>query len=121
MGVINHNAVIASTWCQEDVAKMKDWIAELTDEEQNLFLVGGPQTNSETTVVMIPDGSKEGWEQSDKGDALRARFIIELEKSKYEDGSNNWCWIEVGFGEFGQKVLQGNNKNCYGKEEYCGN
>ena len=39
--------------------------------------------------------------------------------SNYSDGSNPWDWIEVGYGEYGQAILRGNNKNCYSDSEYA--
>ena len=40
--------------------------------------------------------------------------------ANYDDGSNPWSFVEVGYGEFGQKVLRGNCKNCYDDSEYVG-
>lgn len=119
MGVENNNAVIATTWNREEVKRIRQWVEELTNMK-SLFLFGEEEINGKTTVVMVPDGSKEGWVESDAGDALRDRFIAELEKANYDDGSNPWKFVEVGFGEFGQKVLRGNCKNCYGDSEYAG-
>ena len=67
----------------------------------------------------LPDGSKEGWDTSNQGDDLRQRFIEELAKDNFNDGSSPWDWVEVGYGEYGQKVLRGNNKNSYTDEEYA--
>lgn len=119
MEVQNNNAVIATTWSKGEVARIKQWVDGLM-EMKSLFLVGREELNGETTIVMVPDGSKEGWPESDAGDALRDSFIAELEKANYDDGSNPWDFVEVGFGEFGQKVLRGNCKNCYGVSEYAG-
>ena len=120
MGVENNNAVIATTWNKEEVERIKKWADGLDDFEKGLFLFGDDKINGKATVVMVPDGSKEGWAESEAGDKLRAAFIKELIKADYDDGSNPWDYIEVGYGEFGQKVLQGNCKNCYGDSEYAG-
>lgn len=119
MGVMNNNAIIATTWSSEEVERIKRWVAALP-KMQSLFLFGGEEMNGEITVVMVPDGSKEGWDESDFGDQLRACFIKELEKANYSDGSNPWDFVEVGYGEFGQKVLRGNCKNKYNDSEYAG-
>ena len=119
MGIKNNNSVIATTWNKDEVARIKQWVGDLM-EMKSLFLFGGEEINGETTVVMVPGGSKEGWAESNAGDELRSRFIEELEKANYDDGSNPWEFVEVGFGEFGQKVMRGNYKNKYGDEEYAG-
>ncbi|MCK4782163.1 MAG: hypothetical protein KAV87_00320 [Desulfobacteraceae bacterium] len=120
MGVENNNAVIATTWDKTEVERIKKWADGLNDFDKGLFLFGDEKINGKTTVIMVPDGSKEGWTESDDGDKLRDEFVKELEKANYEDDSNPWDFVEVGFGEFGQKVLRGNCKNCYGDSEYAG-
>ena len=117
MGTMNHNAVIATTWDGKEVERIKKF-TELNNSA--LFLFSNEVTNGYITVVLVPDGSKEGWEESDDGDDLRERFIKKLEQANYDDGSNPWDWIEVGFGEYGQKVLGGNCKNMYNDSEYAG-
>lgn len=119
MGVENNNAVVATTYDKKEIARVRKWVDELP-EMKSLFLFGAEEINGKTTVVMVPDGSKEGWAESDAGDRLRDCFVKELEKANYDDGSNPWDFVEVGYGEFGQKVLRGNCKNCYGDSEYAG-
>jgi len=118
MGVENNNAVIATTWKEEEIERIKSFIDTLDDFHKQLFLVSGEVINGKITIVMVPDGSKEGWEGSEKADAVRTKFIEELKKGNYEDGSSPWDYVEVGYGEFGQKVLRGNCKNRYDDREY---
>lgn len=106
MGVINHNAVLATTWDEKRVEKIKEWISKLHIDLIKLFLIGPVTINSYTTIVLVPDGSKEGWEQSDRGNELRESFIKELDEY--------WEWIEIGYGEFGPSVVKSNTKDCYG-------
>ena len=42
-----------------------------------------------------------------------------LEADGYSDGSSPWSWVEVGYGEYGQKLLRGNNENRHGAEGYA--
>ena len=118
MGVENNNAVIATTWNRDEVKRIKDFVDGLT-EMKSLFIFGSEECNGKTTVVMVPDGSKEGWEESDDGDKLRDAFVTELQKADYDDGINPWDFVEVGYGEFGQKVLRGNCTNKYSDAEYA--
>jgi len=113
MGVMNHNAIIATTWSKDSFRAAETWIAEACKGWQFLFALTGEVDNGYRSIVMVPDGSKEGWERSAVGDGLRERFIAFLESHTDEDGSSPWCWVEVGFGEFGQALLRGNNRNEY--------
>ncbi len=121
MGVINHNAVIATTWSEKSFLKMQEWVASLEpfntpakSNPQELFHYANSLVNCYYTVILTPDGSKEGWDDSDRGDELRDRFVEQLGTvGKYEDGSSNWEWVEVSYGEFGQQIVRGNNVNCY--------
>jgi hypothetical protein len=53
--------------------------------------------NSEHTFVIYPDGSKEGWEDSDIGDTYRAEFLSYIESIKHDDGSNSVSYAELFF------------------------
>jgi len=119
MGVMNHNAVVATTWNDKCFDRLMLWLNEQPEQLRNLCLVGEPHTNGERTICIVPDGSKEGWPKSDNVDELRQSLIERLKEDEYEDGSSPWCWVEVGFGEFGQKVLRGNNWNRYDDQEYA--
>ncbi len=120
MGVENHNAVLATTWDEKRVDALVLWISGLDDNEQGLFVFSESQINGYSTIILVPDGSKEGWDDSDKGDSLRGKFIARLREDEWEDGSSPWDWIEVGYGEYGQKVLRGNCVNCYSDIKYHG-
>ena len=116
---MNHNVIVATTWSDERAKELQNWIDAQPEHDRCLFVRGGSLVNGHETFVVLPDGSKEGWDESDKGDALRQRFIERLKVDEYEDGSSPWSWVEVGFGEYGQKVLAGNCKNCFNDAEYA--
>ncbi len=118
MGLINHNAVVATTWDKKALTKIRAWVINLNKEDKELFLFGEPLMNHYATVILTPDGSKEGWEESYRGDKLREEFITELKKEDCEDGSSSWAWVEIGYGEYGQKVLRGNNENRCSNKDY---
>jgi hypothetical protein len=106
MGMINHNVVIATGWQESDFEEITTWINQLKEKDQKLFTVSQKQINGYFTIYCGPDGSKEGWDDSNRGDDIREKFIFKLNKGY-------WSWIEVGYGEFGQTILQGNNENKY--------
>ena len=55
--------------------------------------------NGVGSFFVAPDGSNEGWEESDVGDAQRAEFITYLRSEYYEDGSSVVKWAEVQYGD----------------------
>lgn len=85
MGIINHNAIIATTWNTEVFGKVSEFTK---NNNPNVFLLSDKQINGYRTIVLVPDGSKEGWPESDEFDDLRDRFIKKLESCAYDDGSN---------------------------------
>tara|TARA_R110002073_G_scaffold327396_1_gene507988 strand:- start:676 stop:1020 length:345 start_codon:yes stop_codon:yes gene_type:complete len=111
MGVENNEAVLAITWDESSIAKAKDWISQLDQRHQRLFAFVPALTNGKETVILAPDGSKKGWSTANEIQELRDSFV------KFLDSDDVWfTWVEVGFGEYGQTVLRGNNSNCYGDD-----
>lgn len=51
--------------------------------------------NGSQSFFVPPDGSKEGWPESDEGDSRRGEFGRWLADQRYEDGSSPLKWIEV--------------------------
>lgn len=120
MGVENNEAVIATTWDERAIVKVQAWIDKLSKVQQSLFSIMPSLVNNKHTVFLAPDGSKKGWPEAKQGETLRNEFIELLYTFNYDDGSNLFNFIEVGYGEYGQKVLRGNCKNHYGDSEYAG-
>ncbi len=104
---------------KEVLSEVKAWVQALPEDEQSLFAFVPGLVNSKATVILAPCGSKKGWPEDKQIEKLRQRFVNLLETFNYEDGSSPWNWIEVGYGEFGQKVLRGNCKNRYDDRDYA--
>ena len=119
MGVENNECVIATTWDKKSMDNIKGWVTILRDEWQELFVFVPGLVNSKETVFLAPCGSKKDWEEDKDIEGLRNLFIERLASFNYEDGSNPFDWVEVGYGEFGQKVLRGNCTNCYDDRDYA--
>lgn len=51
------------------------------------------------SFFVAPDGSKEGWAESDAGDNERQKIIEYLDSLRYSDGSTSFKWAEVQFGD----------------------
>jgi len=119
MGIENNECVIATTWNNEAVESIKEWIESFHPNYQKLFAILPSLVNKKQTIVLAPDGSKKGWNTAKEGEKLRNMFIEKLKEYDYDDGSNPFDFVEVGYGEFGQKVLRGNCKNMYNDKEYA--
>lgn len=107
MGTIHHNAIIATGY-EEDVPKFQQWLASYDGERPNPIAVTEQATNGYQTIIIAPDGSKEGWGTSNNGDAFRAAVIDYLKSC-----DDAWDWVEIGYGEFGADVSQTNCTNHY--------
>jgi hypothetical protein len=119
MGVENNECVIATTWDNKVVKEIEQWLKNLPEEEQSLFAFVPAWVNNKTSVILAPDGSKKRWPEAEEGEALRNKFIELLRTFDYDDGSSPLDWVEVGYGDFGQKVLRGNNVNRFSDDDYA--
>ena len=97
MGYMRHHALAVTSWHSEK-------LAEAHAEAARLFgtlvtpIVGGA-INNEASFFVAPDGSKEGWSDSDEGDRLRAEFTLWLKARAEDDGSSVLAWVEVQYGD----------------------
>ena len=98
MGYMRHHAIVVTSISD-------DLIKKANAKALGLFGPGGvstilpPQNNGYMTFIVPPDGSKEGWPESDKGDDLREAFIEWLREQYYEDGGTSLSWAEVQYGD----------------------
>lgn len=61
-------------------------------------IIAAPR-NGLASFFVAPDGSYQGFGESDAGDARRAEFIAYLRSEYYEDGSSAIKWAEVQYGD----------------------
>lgn len=95
MGYIRHNAIVVTSWRSADIEAAANYAASIG------LLVIGPSdevVNGYRTLLVCPDGSKEGWNESNDGDRRRCDFRIWLDKRGHEDGGNPLEWVEVAYG-----------------------
>jgi hypothetical protein len=110
MGYLRPTAIIVSASYSENVSdpSTPHWIEVAHAEALRIHDVSGlakivteptpPAMNNERSFLVAWDGSQEGWEESDRGDACRAAFIAWLREQEYGDGSSPLDWIEVQYG-----------------------
>lgn len=94
MGHIRHHAIIITTWSDE-IEKVKKYLDLLPVKCSEIVLSG---INDYKTILIAPDGSKEGWGESDTGDAYRSMIKKYLTSFRYSDGSSPIEWCEVAYG-----------------------
>jgi len=51
------------------------------------------------SFAVFPDGSKEGWPESNEGDTKREMFRAYLNRQRWRDGSSPLDWAEVQYGD----------------------
>lgn len=105
MGYMRHNAIIvtAAGYALEgrhDAPDVDAFRQSLPEQWQRLVI--GPVKsviNDYQSFAFLPDGSNEGWDDSDLGDEYRQRFI-DLFSFAYEDGSTpfNVLVVDARFG-----------------------
>lgn len=83
MGYIRHDAILAMTFDDYSGKVMKEKIKKINllkekmekdDFDSGIILGPFKGINGYITFVYAPDGSKEGWEESDKSDKFRGEF-----------------------------------------------
>ena len=97
MGHNRHHAIVVTSW---DVEKLKI----VHEYAKNIFAQGCSEIvsshwNSYDSFFIAPDGSKEGWPESEKGDSDREFFIDFIRKQVYEDGSSSIRFVELFYGD----------------------
>jgi hypothetical protein len=92
MGYIRHHAIIVTSFGSA-------YINAAHAEARRLFPytteIAVSPVNEYYSFLVPPDGSKEGWPESDESDANRDALIAWLDQQRCEDGSSNLDWVEV--------------------------
>lgn len=90
-------AVIARSKALEIFGAHKDDLTGFGMDELVSEMVGRT-VNSTYSFFVAWDGSKEGWEPSDRGDSAREQFVAWLREQSYGDGSSPLDWVEIQYG-----------------------
>jgi len=103
MGYIKHHAIAVTSWDTTLIEKAhKKAITIFDDRTSNIV---ESHINGYKSFFIAPDGSKEGWGDSDNGDEERELFIKWINKQAYEDGSNSLRFCEFFYGDDNGKSL----------------
>lgn len=108
MGYMRHHAIIVTTFAKERAQTAHQKAREIFGSI--VSALNESIVNGYWSFCVFPDGSKEGWADSDQGDTDRALFQEWLEEQRYEDKSSPYDWIEVQYGDDNgeTKVVNGN-------------
>lgn len=105
MSYYRHHAIVVTSWSA-------DAINAAADKARGLAMnVVGPEgsvgCNGYQSFMVCPDGSKENWGDSDRGDAKRDSLVDWLE----DQLSLNWVEVEFGGDQGGAKVVRAIEEN----------
>ena len=97
MGYIKHHG-IAVTCGIDEILKEAHIQAKRIFKERTSEILNS-ETNGYKSFFIAPDGSLEGWAESDKGNKQRDEFVKWVNSKAYEDGSNSISFCEFFYGE----------------------
>ena len=109
MGYMRHHAIVVTSWSDKHIQAAHKAAKEIySNWSKNILfgaIVGGfdglvspimcSPINSYMTFIVAPDGSKEGWDDSDEGNFKRDELIEWLEGAERKD---NFDWAEIEYG-----------------------
>lgn len=97
MGYHRHHAIVVTSWQEESVRKAWAAAREAFDGVQaHVSEITPVAINGYASFLVAPDGSKEGWNESNDNDAARDRYVNWL---RHASDYSVWVsWVEVNFG-----------------------
>ena len=96
MGYMRHHAIVVTTYSASHIA---DAHVKATALGLNPTPIQESAINTYVSFAVLPDGSKEGWDESDTGDTRRDAFIAWMNAQRFSDGSSPLDWAEVQYGD----------------------
>ncbi|MGG1442116.1 hypothetical protein ABE354_08655 [Brevibacillus laterosporus] len=111
MGTIKHNAIVVT-----GAEYAMDELELVHKKAQELFgTLASPiiksHWNGYQSFFVAPDGSKEGWEESNEGDRLREELGNFIDSMAYGDGSNSIRYVDVSYNEIHGEEIEKTNRD----------
>lgn len=97
MGYVKHHSIAITTFDKDLILSARSNAVQIFGESSVTEIILS-KINMYFTIFIAPDGSKEGWEESDKGDSDRNQMIKWIESMKHEDDSNSIDYCEFSYG-----------------------
>ncbi len=96
MSYMRHNAVLVTSFSKKLIEQAHIYAVDVFGDVTSIV---ESKVNGYLTFLVPPDGSKEGWKESNEGNEQRDKFITWLHSQAYEDRSNPFSWVEVQYGD----------------------
>ena len=105
MGYMRHHAIIVTNFTEKGIEKAHKKALQVFSMEDSMSkmaprvseVIASP-INGYWSFLIAPDGSKEGWADSDKGDAQREKFIAWMREERLKD-REYYAWLSVQYGD----------------------
>ena len=93
MGYIRHDAIVVTSWANKYILPAIHKAEELG---LNVSNITESSTNGYCSFLIAPDGSKEGWPESDKGDTARDEWKTWAHNQR--DAEKLWIdWVHISY------------------------
>lgn len=93
---MRHDAIVVTSW-------NGDAMEEAAAKARSIGLeVLGPSavaTNGIRTLLVCPDGSNEGWDESNEFDVKRSKYLEYLNSVRATDNSSCLSWVALAYGD----------------------
>lgn len=120
MSEIQHDVVIVA-FPSNMGYKIEDWLITIGEDKARAFVfVGGGGINGEEQLILRSCGSKVGWEAYTSHLELVKTFTDFLDTLAYDDDSNSFKYVAVGFGDVAQHIITGNSEKIDLTNYYSG-
>ena len=96
MGYMRHHAIVVTSWSDEHIVAAHSVAKTLFSAVSEIIT---SPVNRYKSFMVAPDGSKEGWDDSNSGDGRRANFVMWLDGQRFEDDSSPLAWAEIQYGD----------------------
>lgn len=104
MGYIINHTIVVEGFDEADVIAARGAASAIFAGHNLHGLVTGVYThavNGTMTFMVVPDGSKEGWDTSANGDAARDEFVAWLRDARGATDPKYLDWVEIAYPEDG--------------------
>lgn len=105
MGYIRHHAILITCFNKPSIEAAHEQALSIFKEEHWADMVSPiveAPVNGYMSFAIFPDGSKEGWNDSDKGDSYRVAFIEWLRQPQ---DRYFWDWALVQYGDDEEQTI----------------
>lgn len=104
MGYTRHHAIVVTSFDKPSIEAAHQQALAIFKEEYACMVssVNESPVNRWWSFAIFPDGSKEGWTASDRGNHYRASFVEWL---KEPQDQFFWDWVEVQYGDDAKQTM----------------